>query len=93
MRPVCAADKFKQARIKKEPHKKKRKKEKKEEKRKKKGTSYNLNSSNMSSLTRQMVCYTELSENLFLETDKRALLEFFLIGDWINHLSVIIITG
>lgn len=36
MRPVCAADKFKQARIKKEPHKKKRKKEKKEEKRKKK---------------------------------------------------------
>lgn len=89
MRPVCAADKFKQARIKKEPHKKKEKKRKK----KKKGTSYNLNSSNMSSLTRQMVCYTELSENLFLETDKRALLEFFLIGDWINHLSVIIITG
>lgn len=56
---------------------KKRKKEKKEEEEKKKGTSDNLNGSNMSSLTRQMVCYTELSENLFLETDKRALLEFF----------------
>lgn len=76
MRPVCAADKFKQARIKKEPHKKKEKKRKKKKK-KKKGTSDNLNGSNMSSLTRQMVCYTELSENLFLETDKRALLEFF----------------
>lgn len=72
---------------------KKKKKREKRRKKKKKGTSYNLNSSNMSSLTRQMVCYTELSENLFLETDKRALLEFFLIGDWINHLSVIIITG
>lgn len=35
MRPVCAADKFKQARIKKEPHKKKVKKRKKKKKEKK----------------------------------------------------------
>lgn len=35
MRPVCAADKFKQARIKKEPHKKKKKREKRRRRKKK----------------------------------------------------------